>query len=300
MAITTIEQAIHQGVEYLSASSEYQTDTPRLDCEIVLLTVLNLGSTALRTKSWLLTWPEHPLSNAQFKQYQMLLAQRAQGKPIAYITGEKDFWSFTLKVTPDTLIPRPETELLVESALEKISLNNSCKVLDLGTGSGAIALAIASERPQAQVIASDYSQQALNIAIANARELNLSNIQFCLSSWFRDIAIEKFDVIVSNPPYIAPDDPQLEANVKKYEPLNALFSEQRGLKDIIDITENVVNYTQPGSWLMLEHGYTQNQDLQTLFKNLGLVNIETRQDLNHLPRVTMGQFPHGALPPPRY
>ncbi len=291
MAITTIDQALQQGVEYLSASSEYQTDTPRLDCEIVLLTVLNQCSPALRTKSWLLTWPEHPLNDTQFKQYQSLLAQRAQGKPIAYISGEKDFWSFTLKVTSNTLIPRPETELLVESALEKIPLNSSCKVLDLGTGSGAIALAIASERPQAQVTASDSSQQALNIAIANAQALNLSNVQFCQSSWFSDIAIEKFDIIVSNPPYIAQGDPLLEANVKKYEPLNALFSEQQGLKDIIDITQNVVNYSQPGSWLMLEHGYTQNQFLQTLFKNRGLVNIETRQDLNHLPRITMGQYP---------
>ena len=297
----TIQQAITLGMEQLQQAG-LDSDTLKLDCEILLLDALNHGSgdrskyssslksKPKKTKTWLLTWPEQPLSSTQIQHYLDNLKQRAQGRPVAYITGTKDFWDFSLKVSPDTLIPRPETELLVECALDKLPLKTPLKVLDLGTGSGAIALAIASERPDAEILASDASAQALEVAHSNAESLQLPNIQFCLSDWFKNIPEYQFDLIVSNPPYIAPDDPLLETNVQRFEPQNALLAAENGLEAIRQIISGSRNYLKPGGWLLLEHGYTQAEAVQWLLRQYGFKNICTVKDLNRLDRLSMGQI----------
>ena len=282
----TIAEAIQQGVRQLSSS-----ESAKLDCEILLLKAVNDNSSlpreSYRNKTWLLTWPEKTLTSVQLQQFNHYLNLRSEGLPIAYITGEKDFWSLTLKVTPATLIPRPETELLVECALEKIPLSEAINVLDLGTGSGAIALAIASERSSAKILATDFSAEALAVAQNNAASLKLSNVTFCLSHWFDAIPGQQFDVIISNPPYIAEHDPQLEENVRKYEPLTALLAGDEGLDDISHIIRHCRNYLKPGGWLLFEHGYVQAQAIQSLLAEHAFTRIATLDDLNHLPRVTL-------------
>ncbi len=289
----TVQQAIKLGMEQLQ-QVRLDSNTLKLDCEILLLDALNHSSAPnfkqKKTKTWLLTWPEQVLSSAQIQHYLDNLKQRAQGRPVAYITGIKDFWDFSLKVSPDTLIPRPETELLVECALDKLPLKTPLKVLDLGTGSGAIALAIASERPDTEILASDACAQALEVARCNAESLKLPDIQLCLSDWFKNIPEYQFDLIVSNPPYIAPDDPLLETNVQRFEPQSALLAAENGLEAIRQIISGSRNYLKPGGWLMLEHGYNQAEAVQGLLKQYGFKNIQTVKDLNRLDRVNMGQI----------
>ncbi len=289
----TVQQAIKLGMEQLQQAG-LDSDTLKLDCEILLLDALNHGSASnskqKKTKTWLLTWPEQTLSSAQIQYYLDSLKQRAQGKPVAYITGTKDFWDFSLKVSPDTLIPRPETELLVECALDTLPFKTPLKVLDMGTGSGAIALAIASERPDAKVLASDTSAQVLEVARSNAKSIQLPNIQFCHSDWFENIPEYQFDLIVSNPPYIAPGDPLLEMNVQRFEPQSALLAAENGLAAIRQIISGSHNYLKPGGWLLLEHGYTQAEAVQELLKQYRFKNIRTVKDLNRLDRVSMGQL----------
>ncbi len=288
-ALLTIADILQYGTTRLSNS-----DSAKLDCEILLLKVLNdlnKHSEKRYTKTWLLTWPEKVLSSKQIQQFEHYLSLRSQGMPVAYITGTKDFWSFTLEVTPDTLIPRPETELLVECALQKIALSKEQNILDLGTGSGAIALAIASERSNAKVLATDFSLQTLKVAEMNAVQLKLTNVSFCQSHWFKNIPQQQFNIIVSNPPYIAGNDPHLDKNVKKYEPLTALLSENKGLADIREIIEHSHAYLIPGGWLLFEHGYQQADAVQALFQQFKFSQISTFNDLNRLPRVTLGACP---------
>lgn len=288
----TIDHLLKRGKTQLSSS-----DSAKLDCEILLLKVLNdalskqPNNTTPKhyTKTWLLTWPEKIITREQVQQFDHYLSLRSQGIPIAYITGTKDFWSFTLDVTADTLIPRPETELLVECALEKIIVTKEYTILDLGTGSGAIALAIASERNNAKVLATDCSLKALNIAQKNASRLKLNNISFCQSHWFKSIPDQEFDIIISNPPYIAEHDPHLEVNVSRYEPLTALLSADNGLADIREIIEHSQPYLKPGGWLLIEHGFQQGKAVQALFQTFKFCQIKTFADLNRLPRVTIAQ-----------
>ena len=285
--LPSIAEVLQQGVMELT-----QSESPRLDCEILLLKVLNDSSNKsapIYTKTWLLTWPEKTLTSTQIQQFKHYLHLRSQGMPVAYITGTKDFWSFTLDVTSETLIPRPETELLVECALEKIPMTENQSILDLGTGSGAIALAIASERDNASVLATDFNLPALHIAEKNASRLELSNISFCHSHWFKNIPEQQFDIIVSNPPYISENDPHLENNVRQYEPLSALLSDDNGLADIRAIIEQSHYFLKPGGWLLFEHGYEQAEAVQTFFKKSNFNKIKTLIDLNQLPRVTMAQ-----------
>lgn len=284
----SIVQALNLGTQQLPYS-----DTAKLDCEILLLKVLNKSTAQLLTKTWLLTWPEKILSPQQRQQFNHYLDLRASGMPIAYIVGEKDFWTLSLEVSTDTLIPRPETELLVECALQKIATGKETHVLDLGTGSGAIALAIASERHNCQVLAIDSSQSALHIAEKNARRLKLNNIHFRQSHWFDSISqtrSEKFNIIVSNPPYIAEDDPLLAENVRKYEPIQALIAHDNGLSDINEIIGGSLAYLSAGGWLLFEHGYAQADAVQALLKQKGFSRIQTINDLNQHPRVTMAQL----------
>ncbi len=298
----TIFELIQLGIKTLTESNhEFNpSDTPKLDSEILLLKVLNDGpgtllsspSTATSyTKTWLLTWPETTVENEHVERFKKYLKQRSTGMPIAYITGTKDFWSFTLDVTSDTLIPRPETELLVESALEKIPNTIQTKVLDLGTGSGAIALAIASERENSSVLATDTSEQALTIARCNASKLILENVSFCQSHWFNSIPKQQFDVIISNPPYIAEDDPHLEASVRHFEPLAALLADSNGLANITEIIETSQQYLKPSGWLLFEHGFQQAEAIQQLFKQSGFIEIQTLNDLGQQPRITCAQLP---------
>jgi len=286
----TLAEALQFGVKQLSDSK-----SAKLDSEILLLKVLNdnsaLSDAKPKTKTWLFTWPENTLTAEQFQQFSHYLNKRSEGMPIAYITGKKDFWTLTLAVTSDTLIPRPETELLVECALEKISPAGKLKLLDLGTGSGAIALAIASERNNIDILATDISEAALKVAQKNAATQQLSNVSFCLSHWFDAIPKQTFDLIVSNPPYIAEHDLFLEENVKKYEPLSALHSAAEGLSDISQIISQCRNYLKPGGWLLFEHGYDQAQAVQSLLKKSEFTQIATIKDLNHLPRVTLAHMP---------
>lgn len=293
--ILTIAQLLQEGISQLSNS-----DSARLDSEILLLKALNHSQNLnnpdkLYTKTWLLTWPEKTLTQQQIQQYRHDLRLRSQGMPIAYITGTKGFWSFTLDVTPDTLIPRPETEILVECALEKISAADNFKIIDLGTGTGAIALAIASERDNTLILATDSSPQAISIAKKNALRLTLRNVSFCQSHWFNKIPEQQFDLIVSNPPYISDNDPQLDKHVRQYEPLTALLSDNHGLADIHEIIAQSHAYLKPGGWLLFEHGYEQAKAVQNLFKQFNFSYISTANDLNHLPRVTMAQYVIGAV-----
>ncbi|WP_198265914.1 peptide chain release factor N(5)-glutamine methyltransferase [sulfur-oxidizing endosymbiont of Gigantopelta aegis] len=280
----TIAEQLKMACQQLGTS-----DSPKLDCEILLLKVLNEHSEKIHTKTWLLTWPETLLTPEQSQQFDAYLALRSQGMPIAYITGNKDFWSFSLQVSPDTLIPRPETELLVECVLEKVAIDSHESILDLGTGSGAIALAIASERPNVSVLATDFSQAALAMAKNNASMLGLNHVSFCRSHWFDDIPSKGFEFIVSNPPYIAQNDPHLDANVKDYEPLSALIAEQDGLADIALIIAQCQPYLKSKGWLLFEHGFEQAPAVQQLLSDAGFDNIETLNDINRLARVTLAQ-----------
>jgi release factor glutamine methyltransferase len=220
-----------------------------------------------------------------------LLNRRLLGEPMAYILGYREFYGLKLKTTPSTLIPRPDTETLVEAALAKISPLTAERILDLGTGTGAIALAIASSRTETQVTAVDASQAALNIAIENADNLNISNIHFMLSDWFAALEHEKFDVIVSNPPYIEKNDAHLTQGDLRFEPMSALASGEDGLDDIRKIIDDCLIYLKPQGWLMLEHGYQQALQVADLMAKIGLTHIETIKDLGSNDRVTIGKNP---------
>ncbi len=280
----SIKSVLKQARNKLQAVSE----TAALDAELLLAKCIQKNQTYLHT------WPEKILTTKQYDCFQNLLKKRLEDYPIAYLIGEKPFWTFELLVTPDVLIPRPETELLVETALEKIQTRKQPKILDLGTGSGAIALAIASERPDAQLTASDSSNAALNIAKKNAlkyqQEYKLENrIAFIQSNWFTKLKGKKFDLIVSNPPYIAPDDPHLLQTIR-HEPKSALTSNNAGMADIEHIIKHATQFMNKNAWLILEHGYDQSQKTQTLLKNAGFINIESKKDLNGIYRISLAQL----------
>ena len=255
-------------------------EQPALEAEVLLAYVL--GS----TRSRLLSLAERTLSDAQLTQFNGLLERRLQGEPVAYLTGRREFWSLDLQVTADVLIPRPETELLVELALERIPENESWRIADLGTGSGAIALAIAKERPACRVIATDISPAALQVALGNAERLGIRNVEFRLGDWCSALHGERFDMIVSNPPYVASADPHLDA--LGYEPQLALVAGEDGLQSLRDIAAQARDYFQVGGgWLMLEHGYDQAPELLQMLPGLGYERVEDFADLAGIPRVTV-------------
>lgn len=240
-----------------------------------------------RSPAWLFAHGNDPIDEQSLQRFETLLARRVQGEPVAYLTGRRAFWSFDLMVSADTLIPRPETELLVELALARLPVGAESRVADLGTGSGAIALALARERPQAQVVAVDVSAGALDVARANARELGLRNVEFRQGDWLQPLADEHFDLIVSNPPYIADADPHLDA--LRYEPVPALSSGGDGLDAIRIIASNAPAHLRSGGWLLLEHGWDQGDAVRALLQAAGFDNVETRRDLEHRDRVTLGR-----------
>ena len=225
----------------------------------------------------------------------MLLNRRVDGEPVAYLIGEQGFWTLNLKVTPATLIPRPETELLVESVLANAQATHAqvadLKLLDLGTGSGAIALALASEQPGWQVTAVDYSQEALVVAQDNGRNHKLSNVNFLRSDWFSALAVsQKFDVIVSNPPYIDERDPHLSQGDVRFEPSTALVAPNNGLADIETIARSAPKFLNANGWLLFEHGYDQGDAAVSLLQQLGFRNVRCVQDFGGRDRVTQGQW----------
>jgi release factor glutamine methyltransferase len=270
-----IDAALADAIERLGPVS----DSPRLDAELLLARALDVP------RSYLFAHPEDVLDPNAVGRFSEVVDRRADGVPLAYITGEKEFWSMTLFVNPDTLVPRPETEILVDQALMRIPRRATLKILDLGTGSGAIALALAKERPLCEITATDISDAALSTARENARQNSLPNIEFLPGSWFEPVAGRKFDMVVTNPPYIPIDDPDLE-NLR-HEPRAALASGQDGLDAIRHIAASAADVMNPGGTLLLEHGDQQQEAVAEILRNEGWSNIEIASDLAGQPRVTI-------------
>lgn len=256
----------------------------RIDAEVLLCHVLD------KPRSWLIAHADDTLLPDYAAAYALLLEQREAGEPVAYITGRRGFWSLDLEVTPATLIPRPETELLVELALERLPNDRPCHVLDLGTGSGAIALAIARERPSSQVTATDASSDALVVAQGNARRHHVGNISFVHGDWFAPLGDKRFDVIVSNPPYIESSDPHLQQGDLRFEPMSALASGIDGFDDIRRIIRDAGLHLLPGGWLLFEHGWQQGDAARALLRDAGFVELSTVRDLEDRDRVSVGRW----------
>lgn len=223
------------------------------------------------------------------KQFEQLARRRASGEPVAHLTGQREFWSMMLNVSKDTLIPRPETERLVELALELIPNNSSYQIADLGTGSGAIALAIARERPQCMITATDASQEAIEIAQHNAEQQKISNVNFRQGNWCEALNDETYQMIVSNPPYIESSDEHLAIGDVRFEPQQALESGKDGLDAIRMITQQAHSHLEPGGWLIMEHGYTQRENVLNILQQQGYVNLQAYDDLSGTPRICMGR-----------
>lgn len=282
----TIEATLRATTILLSESG---STSPSLDAAVLLCHVLG------KPRSYLLTWPEKALTNEQQNQFRALLERRTEGEPIAYITGEREFWSLSLMVSPSTLIPRPDTERLVEVALEKVP-TEPCHILDLGSGTGAIALAMASECPQYTVTGIDIRIEAKELAEKNAKNLGINNVTFLQGSWFEPLEIirnnieTKFGLIVSNPPYIEKDDPHLTSGDVRFEPISALVAEEKGLSDIRMIATQAVRHLSQKGWLLFEHGFEQGKAVRELMLSLGYSEVSTEQDYAGNDRVTYGQY----------
>ncbi|PJL73795.1 protein-(glutamine-N5) methyltransferase, release factor-specific [Stenotrophomonas maltophilia] len=259
----------------------------RHEAELLLLHVLD------RPRSWLFAHATDPLAAVDQATFEALLARRVAGEPVAYLIGRRGFWTLDLEVDPATLIPRPETELLVELALERLPPDQALQLADLGTGSGAIALALASERPRAQVLATDASTGALAVAARNAARHELGNVRFAEGGhdWYAPLQGVRFDLIASNPPYIASDDPHLEQGDLRFEPSTALASGMDGLDDIRRIVDGGQAHLRPGGWLLIEHGWEQGAAIRALFEATGFVEVQTVQDLEQRDRITLGRRP---------
>ena len=272
--------------ECLARSEELHavSDSARLDVELLLSYCLEKNTTFLRT------WPEREVPAEAGQVFEKLLSRRLQGEPIAYLIGSRGFWTLDLDVNSSTLIPRPETELLVEQCLERLPAQKA-SILDLGTGTGAIALALASENKRWQVLGCDVQVDAVLLAEKNRQQLAINNAQFIQSDWFDAIPLQCFDLIVSNPPYIDPEDPHLNEGDVRFEPRSALVAENKGLADIEVIIISAMSFLQSSGWLLFEHGYNQSQAVQELLINAGFNHIETIKDLAGMDRVTLGQRP---------
>jgi release factor glutamine methyltransferase len=282
MQAHTVEDTLRVAACTLAGHSE----SPQLDAEVLLSTVLGVTRTALIVRG------SDPLGSDALAAYQGLIDRRRDGEPVAYLTGRREFWSLPLKVTPAVLVPRHETELLVETALRLIPTAEARLVLDLGTGSGAVALAIASERPRSKVTGVDVSPAALGVARDNARSLGLPNVAWRLGSWFDAVPAQRFDLLVANPPYIAAADLALQALAA--EPRLALESGPTGLEALASIIEGAAAHLTAGGWLVLEHGSTQHHDVARMLEHRGFGDVRLHEDYSGRPRVTMGTIhsPH--------
>lgn len=273
-----LQQWLHQAGSLLSVSS----DNPQHEARLLLCKVLDCSN------SYLYTYPERELTTAQIDTLAELLQRRCQGEPLAYIFGQWQFYGLDLAVAPCTLIPRADTEILVEHALS-LALPADVKVLDLGTGTGAIALALASERPNWQLTAVDFQPEAVALALQNSKALHLTNVKIKQSDWFSALTTEQFALIVSNPPYIEESDPHLSA--LGYEPLSALVAPAQGLADIQHIIKHAPAYLLPGGWLWLEHGYNQADAVQVLLQQAGFLQVASVKDYGNNWRITGGCWP---------
>jgi release factor glutamine methyltransferase len=256
----------------------------RHEAEPLLLHVLD------RDRAWLFMHGQEPIAAGVADRFGALVARREAGEPVAYLTGKRGFWTLDLQVTPATLIPRPETELLVELALERIPSGQPVNIADLGTGSGAIALAIASERPQASVVATDLSAAALEVARGNARANGIENVEFRQGNWFVPLMGERFRLIASNPPYIAESDAHLGQGDLRFEPPAALSSGSDGLDAIREIIAAAPRHLRAGGWLLLEHGWNQGDAIRALLTQAGFEEAATVQDLEQRDRVSLGRW----------
>ncbi|HCJ6319952.1 peptide chain release factor N(5)-glutamine methyltransferase [Citrobacter sedlakii] len=260
-----------------------ESDSPRRDAEILLEYVTGKGRT------WILAFGETELTDAQRQQLAALLARRRRGEPIAHLIGEREFWSLPLFVSPATLIPRPDTECLVEQALARLPAT-SCRILDLGTGTGAIALALASERPDCDVTAVDRMPEAVALAQRNATRHAITNVRILQSDWFSALAGNQFEMIVSNPPYIDEQDPHLSQGDVRFEPLTALVAGDHGMADIKHIIERARAVLMPEGMLLLEHGWQQGTAVRAAFVRAGYHDVETCRDYGDNERVTLGRW----------
>jgi release factor glutamine methyltransferase len=266
-----------------AASRQLETASARLDAEVLLAHALD------KPRSHLHAWPDRVPAAAECARFEALLARRAGGEPVAYLTGEREFWSLSLAVTADTLIPRPETETLVARALSVIPDDTPVDVADLGTGSGAIALAIAHERPRTRILATDRSPAALAVARANARRLAIGTVEFTTGDWCGALGTRTFDVIVSNPPYIPSQDRHLAQGDVRFEPRRALAAGTDGMADLTAIARCAQRHLRSGGWLMLEHGHDQRAAVTRLLKALDYRDIAAYPDDAGLDRVACGR-----------
>jgi release factor glutamine methyltransferase len=271
----------HPRVDALLRAARGRLDA--IDADLLLAHVLD------RSRTWLFAHGDAQVDPAQVERFDALVARREAGEPVAHLTGRRGFWRFDLAVSPATLIPRPETERLVELALERLPERTPLRLADLGTGSGAIALALASERPRAQVIATDASGSALGVARANADALGLRNIEFRCGDWCAPLGDEVFDLVASNPPYIASADPHLARGDLRFEPDSALASGEDGLDAIRVLARDVPRHLRPGGWLLLEHGWEQGGAVRALLEAAGFTETGTVQDLEGRDRITLGR-----------
>jgi release factor glutamine methyltransferase len=278
---TEVSELLAEGLARL----QRVTDQPRLEAEILL------GAALDKPRAWLLAHGDERILDCEATdRYESFVTRRARAEPVAYILGRKDFWSLTIAVTPDVLIPRPETELVVELALQVLPVGSRARVLDLATGSGAIALAIAHERPGAQVIGTDLAEAAVQVASRNRDRLRLANLTLRSGSWYAPVAGERFDLIVSNPPYIAHDDPRVEPAVRRFEPPGALFADEDGMAALRTIAAAAAAHLTDAGSLIVEHGDTQGPAVRQLLLGAGFTAVTTHRDLAGLERCTSGRL----------
>lgn len=280
----TLDALLFKATERLARAG---SPSARVDAEVLL------GFVMERDRTWLYTWGDKPCSTWQHARFDALVAARAQGCPVAYLTGEREFWGLPIATSSDTLIPRPDTETLVEAALRRAPQTGG-RLLDIGTGTGAIALAFASERLHWQVTGVDLMPDAVALAKRNADKLGLGHVSFLQSNWFSAFAPPHaevtFDIIVSNPPYIAADDPHLREGDVRFEPASALVAEAGGMADLLHLVVTATAYLADAGWLMLEHGYGQAAALRDAMRQAGYQNVESLRDLAGHERVTLGCF----------
>lgn len=276
--MTTVAECLQRAAELQQVS-----DSARLDVELLLCQALACQRTTL------FAWPEKSLTEAELNAFDSLLQQRLAGRPVAHLLGEREFWSLSLEVNDSTLIPRPDTEALVEAVLE-LPLSGDAKVLDLGTGTGAIALALASENPNWHVSAVDVSDAAVTLACRNREKCGLHNVDIYQSDWFAAVKTGGFDAIVSNPPYIDEADPHLHQGDVRFEPLSALVADDAGFSDLQAIAEQACHFLKPGGWLLMEHGFEQASQLRERLLRLGYHSVTTRRDYGGNDRVTGGRW----------
>ena len=272
------QQWLKQAIHRLSDS-----ESPRRDAEILL------GFVTGRTRTFILAFGETLLADDELTRLDALLARRVQGEPVAYLTGQREFWSLPLEVSAATLIPRPDTECLVEQALARLPAA-PCRILDLGTGTGAIALALACERPDCQVTALEVVPEAVALARRNAQRLGIDNVTVLQSHWFSALADARFSLIVSNPPYIDGDDPHLTQGDVRFEPKSALVAPDAGLADLDTIITGARRFLENDGWLLVEHGWRQGGAVRELFTRAGYHGVETCRDYGGNERLTLGQY----------